>query len=90
MRQIKKVLFIAYTKCALGHFTDQERNRVLGQSGTRVFERQYQSEFVKRDLRHVVLLRPPQESLFKRAAGISKNRNPFASSDITGEEEAEG
>jgi hypothetical protein len=82
----KKVLFIAYTKCALGHFTDQERNRVLGQSGTRVFERHYQSEFVKRDLQHVVLLRPPQESLLKRAAGMLKNRDPFAPSDITGEQ----
>ncbi|KAN0069176.1 Protein of unknown function (DUF3435) domain containing protein [Elaphomyces granulatus] len=43
------------------NFTSQERKRVLGQSGDGVFERHYQSEFVQRDLQHVVLLRPSQE-----------------------------
>ncbi|EED16117.1 conserved hypothetical protein [Talaromyces stipitatus ATCC 10500] len=38
------------------NFTSQERQRVLGQSGDGVFERHYQSQFMQRNLQHVVLL----------------------------------
>ena len=54
-----------------GHFTSQERKRVLGQSGDSIFEKHYQAEFIQRDLQHVVLLRPPQEGFLQRAAGMS-------------------
>lgn len=37
-----------------GNFTSQERQRVLGQSGNAVFEKHYQSQFIGRDLQHVV------------------------------------
>lgn len=39
------------------NFTSQEQKRVLGQSGDTVFEKHYQSQFIGRDLQHVVL--PP-------------------------------
>ena len=42
------------------NFTGQERQRVLGQSGDAFFEKHYQSQFIARDLQHVVLLRPSQ------------------------------
>lgn len=38
---------------------------MLGQSGDAVFEKHYQSQFIGRDLQHVVLLRPPQEGLVR-------------------------
>ncbi|KAN0072444.1 Protein of unknown function (DUF3435) domain containing protein [Elaphomyces granulatus] len=59
------------------NFISQERKKVLGQSGDGVFERYYQSEFVQRDLQHVVLLRPSQEGLL---------RDPLAPSDLTSEQ----
>ncbi|OXV07294.1 hypothetical protein Egran_04941, partial [Elaphomyces granulatus] len=64
------------------HFTDQERNRVLGQSGSRIFERHYQKDFIPRDLQQVVLLRPSQEGLVQRAAGMLRKRDPLAPSDL--------
>lgn len=59
---------------------------MLGQSGTEIYEKHYQSEFVLRDLQNVVLLRPPQEGLLRRAAGMLKNRDPLAPSDLTNEQ----
>ncbi|QQK41882.1 hypothetical protein Pdw03_4736 [Penicillium digitatum] len=53
------------------NFTSQERQRVLGQSGDAVFEKHYRSQFIARDLQHVVLLRPSQEGLV-RFAGTHK------------------
>ena len=70
----------------LGHFTNQEQNRILGHSGIRIFEKYYQREFINRDLQHVVLLRPPQEGLLQRAAGMLRNRDPLAPSDLTDEQ----
>ncbi|KAB8074604.1 hypothetical protein BDV29DRAFT_190849 [Aspergillus leporis] len=49
------------TKSIVRNFTSQKRQRVLGQSADAVFEKHYQSQFIGRDLQHVVLLRPPQE-----------------------------
>jgi PAS domain-containing protein len=70
----------------IGHFTSQERKRVLGQSGDFIFEKHYQTEFIQRDLQHVVLLRPPQEGLLQRAAGMLRNRDPLAPSNLTDEQ----
>jgi hypothetical protein len=39
-----------------GTFTDQERNRSLGQAGTRVFEKYYNDHFIRRDIQNVVPL----------------------------------
>ncbi|KAN0075189.1 hypothetical protein V8E54_007800 [Elaphomyces granulatus] len=41
----------------IDHFTDQEGNRILSQSGTEIFKKHYQDESVKRDLQHLGLLR---------------------------------
>lgn len=40
----------------VGNFTSQEWQRVLGQSGDTVFKKHYQSQFIGRDLQHVILL----------------------------------
>ncbi|TPR04011.1 hypothetical protein CAN33_003000 [Aspergillus niger] len=64
--------------------TSQERQRVLGQSGDAVFEKHYQSQFIGRDLQHVVLLRPPQEGLLQLAGSMPRKRNLFGlSSQLT-------
>ncbi|EED15808.1 conserved hypothetical protein [Talaromyces stipitatus ATCC 10500] len=69
------------------HFTSQERQRVLGQSGDGVFERHYQSQFVQRDLQNVVLLRPPQEHLLQAAGSMLRKRDLSApSSELTEEQ----
>ncbi|KAI3287650.1 hypothetical protein DTO002I6_7616 [Penicillium roqueforti] len=65
------------------NFTSQERQRVLGQSGNAVFERHYQSQFIARDLQHVVLLRPPQEGLLRVAGSMLRKRDPLAPSELT-------
>ncbi|KAI3097945.1 hypothetical protein CBS147333_9183 [Penicillium roqueforti] len=65
------------------NFTSQERQRVLGQSGDAVFERHYQSQFIARDLQHVVLLRPPQEGLLRVAGSMLRKRDPLAPSKLT-------
>ncbi|KAF7164504.1 hypothetical protein CNMCM6106_001022 [Aspergillus hiratsukae] len=65
------------------NFTSQERQRVLGQSGDAVFERHYQSQFIGRDLQHVVLLRPSQEGLLRVAGSMLRKRDPLAPSDLT-------
>ncbi|EAW15512.1 uncharacterized protein NFIA_048490 [Aspergillus fischeri NRRL 181] len=66
----------------LGNFTSQERQRVLGQSGDAVFERHYQSQFIGRDLQHV-LLRPSQEGLLRVAGSMLRKRDPLAPSGLT-------
>ncbi|KAJ5865875.1 hypothetical protein N7534_000428 [Penicillium rubens] len=65
------------------NFTSQERQRVLGQSGDAVFEKHYQSQFINRDLQHVVLLRPSQEGLLRVAGSMLRKRDPRAPSDLT-------
>ncbi|PYH89774.1 hypothetical protein BO71DRAFT_464394 [Aspergillus ellipticus CBS 707.79] len=65
------------------NFTSQERKRVLGQSGDAVFEKHYQSQFIQRDLQHVVLLRPSQEGLLRAAGSMLRKRDPLAPSDLT-------
>ncbi|KAL4861156.1 hypothetical protein BDV12DRAFT_208310 [Aspergillus spectabilis] len=65
------------------NFTSQERQRVLGQSGDAVFEKHYQSQFINRDLQHVVLLRPSQEGLLRVAGSMLRKRDPLAPSDLT-------
>ncbi|KAI2860365.1 hypothetical protein CBS76997_11373 [Aspergillus niger] len=65
------------------NFTSQERQRVLGQSGDAVFEKHYQSQFINRDLQHVVLLRPSQEGLLRLAGSMLRKRDPLAPSDLT-------
>jgi hypothetical protein len=79
-------LFNVSNSLSTGNFTSQERKRVLGQSGDGVFERHYQSEFVQRDLQHVVLLRPSQEGLLRQAGSMLRNRDPLAPSDLTDEQ----
>lgn len=56
---------------------------MLGQSGDAVFERHYQSQFIGRDLQHVVLLRPSQESLLRVAGSMLRKRDPLAPSALT-------
>ncbi|KAK2801732.1 hypothetical protein FQN50_007647 [Emmonsiellopsis sp. PD_5] len=65
------------------NFTSQERQRVLGQSGDAVFEKHYQSQFIGRDLQHVVLLRPSQEGLLRLARSMLRKRDPLAPSDLS-------
>lgn len=65
------------------NFTSQERQRVLGQSGDAVFEKHYQSQFIARDLQHVVLLRPSQEGLVSFAGSMLRKRDLSAPSDLT-------
>ena len=67
----------------LGAFTDQERNRILGHSGTQVFEKHYHDKAIHRDIQSVVLLRPPQEALCRAAAQMNRNRDPLAPSSLT-------
>jgi hypothetical protein len=55
---------------------------VLGQSGDAVFEKHYQSQFINRDLQHVVLLRPPQEGLLRVAGSMLRKRDLLAPSDL--------
>lgn len=56
---------------------------MLGQSGDAVFEKHYQSQFINRDLQHVVLLRPSQEGLLRVAGSMLRKRDPLAPSDLT-------
>ncbi|KAJ5708139.1 hypothetical protein N7488_007940 [Penicillium malachiteum] len=69
-RQENFVIPIDVDEQLLGNFTSQERQRVLGQSGDAVFEKHYQSQFIGRDLQHVVLLRPSQEGLIRFAGSM--------------------
>ncbi|EKV17642.1 hypothetical protein PDIP_30550 [Penicillium digitatum Pd1] len=65
------------------NFISQERQRVLGQSGDAVFENHYQSQFIARDLQHVVLLRPSQDGLVRFAGSMLRKRDLSAPSDLT-------
>ncbi|OJJ83717.1 uncharacterized protein ASPGLDRAFT_1491754 [Aspergillus glaucus CBS 516.65] len=65
------------------NFTSQEQKRVLGQSGDAVFEKHYQSEFIRRDLQHVVLLQPSQEGLLRLAGSMLRKRDLSAPYDLT-------
>jgi len=56
---------------------------VLGQSGDAVFEKHYQSQFIGRDLQHVVLLRPSQEGLLRFAGSMLRKRDVHAPSELT-------
>lgn len=56
---------------------------MLGQSGDAVFEKHYQSQFIARDLQHVVLLRPSQEGLVRFAGSMLRKRDLSAPSDLT-------
>jgi hypothetical protein len=71
--------------CLTDHFTEAERMRVLGQSGNRVFEKHYQSDFIG-NLQHVVLLRSSQEALCREAARMSRNRDLLVPADLTDEQ----
>jgi hypothetical protein len=70
----------------LGAFTDQERNRILGHSGTWIFEKYYNDHFIHRDVQSVVLLRPPQAQLVAAVAQMNRNRDPKAPKDLTDEQ----
>ena len=70
----------------LGSFTDQERNRILGHSGTWIFEKFYNDHFIHRDVQSVVLLRPPQAELISAVARMSRKRDPNAPQDLTDEQ----
>ncbi|KAI9727203.1 MAG: hypothetical protein M1834_008511 [Cirrosporium novae-zelandiae] len=67
-------------------FTDQERNRILGQSGTKIFEKHYQDHFISRDVQSVVLLRPTQDSLYRAVAQMNRNRDPLAPKGLSEEQ----
>ncbi|CAG8250488.1 unnamed protein product [Penicillium salamii] len=64
-------------------FTSQKRQRVLDQSGDAIFEKHYQSQFIVRDLQHIVLLRPSQEGLVRFAGSILRKRDLSAPSNLT-------
>ncbi|KAF5015788.1 hypothetical protein F66182_12752, partial [Fusarium sp. NRRL 66182] len=69
------------------HFTSQERQRVLGQSGDEVYQRHYQSHFFQGDLQNVVLLRPPQKHLLQAAGSMLRKRDLSAPSSVLTEEQ---
>ncbi|KAJ5778330.1 hypothetical protein N7520_001576 [Penicillium odoratum] len=77
------VLPIDVDEQLLGNFTSQERQRVLGQSGDAVFEKHYQSQFIGRDLQHVVLLRPSQEGLIRFAGSMLRKRDVQAPYELS-------
>jgi Protein of unknown function (DUF3435) len=74
----------AYTHS--GAFTDQERNRILGHSGTKIYEKYYNDHFIHRDVQSVVLLRPPQADLCRAVAQMNRKRDPLAPKDLTDEQ----
>ena len=41
----------------IGHFTERERNRILGHQGSAIFEKYYHDNCIRRDIQNVVLLR---------------------------------
>lgn len=67
----------------LGTFTDQERNRSLGQAGTKAFEKYYNDHFIHRDIQNVVLLWPPQARLCRAVAQMNRKWDPQGPKDIT-------
>ena len=61
----------------------QERNRIVGHSGTWIFGQHYNDHFVNRDVQSVVLLRPPRAELIRVVAQMSQKRDPNAPKDLT-------
>src|SRR5271155_1539341 len=66
-----------------GHFTERERNRILGHQGSAIFEKYYHDNCIRRDIQNVVLLRPSQENLCRAAAQMNRHRDHLAPSDLT-------
>src|SRR2546423_14301710 len=66
-----------------GHFTERERNRILGHQGSALFEKYYHDNCIRRDIQNVVLLRPSQENLCRAAAQMNRHRDHLAPSDLT-------
>jgi hypothetical protein len=66
-----------------GHFTERERNRILGHEGSAIFEKYYHDNCIRRDIQNVVLLRPPQENICRAAAQMNRHRDHLAPSDLT-------
>src|SRR5271163_1532904 len=62
----------------IGHFTERERNRILGHEGSAIFEKYYHDICIRRDIQNVVLLRPPQEVICRAAAQMNRHRDPLA------------
>ena len=62
------------------YYVESERMRILGQSGSGVFEKHYQSDFIG-GLQEVVLLRPSQEALLREARKC-RNRDPLAPTEL--------
>jgi hypothetical protein len=66
-----------------GHFTERERNRVLGHEGSAIFEKYYHDNCIRQDIQNVVLLRPPQENICRAAVQTNRHRDHLAPSDLT-------
>jgi hypothetical protein len=69
--------------CLTGHFTERERNRILGHQGSAIFEKYYHDNCIRRDIQNVVLLRPSQENLCRAAAQMNRHRDHLAPSSLT-------
>jgi hypothetical protein len=67
----------------IGHFTERERNRILGHQGSAIFEKYYHDNYIRRDIQNVVLLRPSQENLCRATAQMNRHRDHLAPSDLT-------
>src|SRR5271170_6522409 len=67
----------------IGHFTERERNRILGHEGSAIFEKYYHDQCIRRDIQNFVLLRPSQENLCRAAAQMNRHRDHLAPSDLT-------
>jgi hypothetical protein len=66
-----------------GHFTERERNRILGHEGSAIFEKYYHDNCIRRDIQNVVLFRPTQENLCRSAAQMNRHRDHLAPSELT-------
>jgi hypothetical protein len=66
-----------------GHFTERERNRILGHQGSAIFEKYYHDNCIRRPIQDVVLLRPPQEDVCRAAAQMNRHRDHLAPSSLT-------
>ena len=75
---------VANYECLLaGHFTERERNRILGHHRSAVFEKYYHDSCIRRDSQNVVLLRPSQENLCRAASQRDRHRDHLALFDLT-------
>ena len=66
-----------------GHFTERERNRILGHQGSAIFEKYYHDNCIRRPVQDVVLVRPPQEDVCRAAAQMNRHRDHLAPSSLT-------